>query len=488
MKKSLLLTVCLVAIVSVLISAPVDTLTCMRVASNFYRGRAGAQYTRGASPVLVKTYKTLPSEARDSVNCLYIYNVGNGYVIVSADDRITPVLGYSTEGNFDMQNIPVQLQEWLGQYAAKISAAVSSPGFTNEAPVASWRALTSDNYTPSRYGTVRVAPLIQTLWDQYPYYNNYCPYDASAGERVVTGCVATAMAQLIRYWQFPTRGIGSHSYNHPTYGTQSADFGNTTYNYSLMPLSLNGSCSTAQINEVAKLMYHCGVSVNMDYGLASLGGSGASTQDAANAFNTYFGYSGCQYENKSNYTNYQWTNKLKTELNNGRPVLYNGSGSGGHAFICDGYTVDDYFHFNFGWSGSYNGYFTLDDITPGSYNFNYTQGGIFNISAALPILRASESEVDFLTESGIVSEGRKINVVSNNLSSPITISTSSPFFVSTDSVHYGSSITMGTGGGYFFVKYSPSTGIQRDSSSITLASGSTTTSIVLQGFTFVIDC
>ncbi len=488
MRKSILLTVCLVAVVSVLISAPVDTLTGLRVASNFYRERASVPQTRSISTQLVKTYKTLPSEARDSINCLYIYNVGDGYVIVSADDRITPVLGYSTEGNFDMQNIPVQLQEWLGQYAAKISAAVSSPGFTNEAPVASWRALTSDNYTPSRYGTVRVAPLIQTLWDQYPYYNNYCPYDASAGERVVTGCVATAMAQLIRYWQFPTRGIGSHSYNHPTYGTQSADFGNTTYNYSLMPLSLNGSCSTAQINEVAKLMYHCGVSVNMDYGLASLGGSGASTQDAANAFNTYFGYSGCQYENKSNYTNYQWTNKLKTELNNGRPVLYDGSGSGGHAFICDGYTVDDYFHFNFGWSGSYNGYFTLDDITPGSYNFNYTQGGIFNISAALPILRASETEIFYLIEDGTTGEDRKVHVITHSLSNPISISTSSPFFVSTDSVHYSTSVSLSTGGGAFYIRYQPTAGIHADSANVAITSGSLTENISLKGFTYTINC
>ena len=211
MRKSLLLTACLVAVVSILTSAPVDTLTGLRVASNFYRERAGVQQSRSISSHLVKTYKILPSEARDSLNCLYVYNVGDGYVIVSADDRITPVLGYSTEGNFDVQHIPVQLQEWLSQYASKIGTAVSSPGFTNEQVNTSWRALASDNYTPSRYGTVRVAPLIQTLWDQHPYYNNYCPYDASAGERVVTGCVATAMAQIIRYWQYPSRGIGSHS-------------------------------------------------------------------------------------------------------------------------------------------------------------------------------------------------------------------------------------------------------------------------------------
>nr|MCR5550471.1 C10 family peptidase [Bacteroidales bacterium] len=489
MRKSLLLTACLVAVVSVLISAPVDTLTGLRVASNFYRERAGVQQSRSISSHLVKTYKILPSEARDSLNCLYIYNVGDGYVIVSADDRITPVLGYSTESNFDAQHIPVQLQEWLSQYAAKIGAAVSSPAFTNEQVNTSWRALASDNYTPSRYGTVRVAPLIQTLWDQYPYYNNYCPYNTTANQRTVTGCVATAMAQLIRYWQYPPQGIGSHSYNHLTYGTQSANFGNTTYNYSLMPLSLNGSSSTAEINEVAKLMYHCGVSVDMGYGLLSDGGSGASTRDAANAFNTYFGYSGCQYESKSDYTDYQWKNKLKTELNNGRPVLYDGSGTGGHAFICDGYTVDDYFHFNFGWSGSYNGYFTLDDITPGSYNFNYTQGGIFNLSAASSILRPSVTELFYLIEGGTTSEGKKVRVITHHLSNPISITTSSPFSVSTDSVHYSSSVSLPTGGGTFYVRYQPAAGIHVDTNSIvTVSSGSLTENISLKGYTYAINC
>ena len=488
MRKSILLTVCLVAIVSVLISAPVDSLTCMRVASNFYRERAGAQYTRGASPVLVKTYKTLPNDARDSVNCLHIYNVGDGYVIVSADDRITPVLGYSTEGNFDAQRMPVQLQEWLSQYAAAIGAAVSSPTFTNEAVASSWRALASENYTPTRPGTIIVPPLISTHWDQYPYYNNYCPYNTSANQRTVTGCVATAMAQLIRFWTFPSQGIGSHSYTHPTYGVQSANFGATTYNYSLMPLQLSSSSSTAEINEVARLMYHCGVSVDMYYDLLANGGSGASTQVAASSFITYFGYSGCQYQSKSDFTELQWKNKLKTELNHGRPVLYSGSGSGGHAFICDGYTADNYFHFNFGWSGAHDGYFLLDNITPGAYNFSYTQGGIFNLSASSPILRASEEEIDFLIESGTISEGRKVNIITHNLSNPVSITTSSPFFVSTDSVHYSTSVSLSTGGGAFYIRYQPATGIHSDSANVAITSGSLTENISLKGFTYTINC
>ena len=488
MRKTLLLTTCFITIVSLLIAAPVDTLTSKRVASNFYRERAGVQHTRSANPLLVKTYKVLPNDARDSVNCLYIYNVGEGYVIVCADDRITPVLGYSTESNFDVQQTPIQLQEWLSQYVAEISAAVSSPTFTNEGVASSWRALASENYTPSRYGSVVVAPLVQTHWNQSPRYNNYCPYDASAGERTVTGCVATAMAQLLRYWMYPPQGIGSHSYTHGTYGVQSANFGATTYNYSLMPLQLSSSSSAAEIEEVAKLSYHCGVSVDMNYNLSANGGSGANTADAANAFNTYFGYSGCQYLSKSDFTNYQWKTKLKTELNNGRPVLYSGSGSGGHAFICDGYTADEYFHFNFGWGGYQDGYFLLDNITPSGNNFSYTQAGIFNLSAAVPILRASVNEINFLVESGTSSEGRRVYVITHNLSNALSISINSPFAVSTDSVHYSTSVSLPSGGGSFFVRYQPSVGLQADSANVTITSGSSSTTVSLKGFTYTINC
>ncbi|MBP5205252.1 MAG: C10 family peptidase, partial [Bacteroidales bacterium] len=490
MRKSILLTVCFVAVVSILKSAPVDTMTCMRVASNFYRERAGTQQTRSASPVLAKTYKALPSNARDSVNCLYIYNVGDGYVIVSADDRITPVVGYSTEGNFDEQRMPIQLQEWLSQYAAAIGAAVSSPTFTNEAVISSWRALASDNYTPTRYGTVMAGPLMDTHWNQSPRYNNYCPYNDSVGARTITGCVATAMAQLIRYWQYPSQGIGSYSYAHPRYGTQTANFGNTTYNYNLMPLQLTSSSSTAEINEVAKLMYHCGVSVNMDYGLGSPydGGSGASSSRAAYALNTFFGYSGCQYELRSNYSDSQWLNKLKQELNNARPVFYDGSGTGGHAFICDGYTVDNYFHFNFGWGGYLDGYFLIDNITPGSNNFNNNQGAIFNVTAALPILRASETAFDYLIESGTYSEGKKVNIITHHLSDPISVTTSSPFAVSTDSIHYSHSLSLDTVGGAFYVRYEPATGIHSDVSQVTISSGSLSVSVSLSGNTFMLNC
>jgi hypothetical protein len=220
-----------------------------------------------------------------------------------------------------------------------------------------------------------VSPLVQTKWDQSPYYNNLCPYDNSKGERTVTGCVATAMAQVMNYWEYPKKGTGFHSYNHSKYGTLNANFGSTTYDWANMPNELTSSSSTVQKNAVATLMYHCGVSVDMDYNVSSEGGSGAYvissrspvTHCTEYALKTYFGYkTSIQGVQKADYTTTNWKNLLKAELDASRPIVYAGFGDGGHCFVCDGYDNNDYFHFNWGWGGLYDGYFALNALIPGA--------------------------------------------------------------------------------------------------------------------------
>jgi hypothetical protein len=181
------------------------------------------------------------------------------------------------------------------------------------------------------------------------------------------------MAQVMKYWNHPVQGTGFHSYNHPNYGTLSANFGSTTYNWASMPNRLT-STNTA----IATLMYHCGVSVDMNYGVRE---SGAQTLDVANALKTYFGYvntlSGVR---RSNYSETQWINLLKTELNANRPVQYAGTGSGGgHSFVCDGYDNNDFFHFNWGWAGRSDGYFNVNLLNPGAIGTGGGAGG-FNAS------------------------------------------------------------------------------------------------------------
>jgi len=217
------------------------------------------------------------------------------------------------------------------------------------------------------------------------YYNASCPADAAGPDgHVWAGCVATAMAQVMKYHNYPTTGTGSHSYSHPTYGTLSANFGETTYNWASMPDSLSDYNS-----DVAKLLYHIGVSVDMDY---APDGSGAYMSDAAYALETYFKYSNSlSYVWKSSYSTDEWTTILRTEIDNKRPILYSGHGTGGHAFVCDGYSGSDYFHFNWGWGGSEDNYFYLNDLTPGSYDFTDSQGAVIGIRPPLPPVGSFDS-------------------------------------------------------------------------------------------------
>jgi hypothetical protein len=212
--------------------------------------------------------------------------------------------------------------------------------------------------------------------------------------------VATAMAQVMKFWNYPTTGTGFHSYNHSKYGTLNANFGSTTYNWANMPNQLTSSSSSEQKTAVATLMYHCGVSVDMDYDVSANGGSGAyvisstppKTHCAEYALKTYFGYkSTLQGIQKNDYTQTQWINLLKTELDASRPVLYAGFGDGGHCFIADGYNNNNYFHFNWGWSGSCDGYFALNALNPesggigsGAGTYNNGQQAVIGIEPIEP--------------------------------------------------------------------------------------------------------
>lgn len=326
---------------------------------------------------------------------LYIFSTEESFVIMAADDCVKPILGYSLTNKFVVNNMPENMREWLQGYSDEIQFSIEQKMASSTEVKQQWADLREGKSNIAK-ATAVVDALIKTKWDQSPLYNNMCPYDNQVSNHTITGCVATTMAQILKYWgTVPTPGIGSHSYIHDTYGLQSADFGNTVYNWENMPLSLSGTSTPEQINEVARLMYHCGVSVDMDYGLGSnYGGNGSSaySQDIPHALINYFNYS-TTAEHVDKYSdNEEWKTLLKNELDAGRPIAYNGSGTGGHSFICDGYNSDDYFHFNWGWSGSCDNYYTLDNLKPGSHNFNNNQSAVIGIQpatigqAAAPVL------------------------------------------------------------------------------------------------------
>ncbi len=373
-----------------MIGAPIDEATAKQFAQNFWKKNNIMGVRDG------KTYINKTEEARfvnvasqHGYSEFYIFNNtnGKGYVIMAADNCVTPILGYSYENNFDDGPLPSNFKAWLDGYAEEINAAVAMKAVITEEIRHDWQCLQDSKPLPVR-SEKSVSPLVQTKWNQSPYYNDQCPYDYNNNSRTLTGCVATAMAQVMKYWNYPDHGYGSHSYvptSHPEYGTLYVDFSAVNHQWSAMPNVINSANSA-----VATLMYHCGVAVEMMYGISGAPdyGSAAYIIDAGsgrpcaeNALKTYFGYKSTLHgEQKNSYTDSQWMQLLKNELDNGRPMVYGGfSDSGGHAFVCDGYNYNDYFHFNWGWGGHYNDYFHINSLNPGTHSYSRNQQAIVGI-------------------------------------------------------------------------------------------------------------
>ena len=341
----------------------VDRETAAVVANNFMLSKASA-LANHPSPGLRLIYQEMATGTltpqSDALPIFYVFSSdSSGYVIISGDDKMSPVLSYSTTGHFDMSDVPPALSQWLESYKQQILWLINNNVATDYSNAGQWEDL-KNNTVRNPAKARAVDPLITTKWSQSPYYNALCPGGC------VTGCVATAMAQVMKYWNYPATGTGSHSYYHPTYGTLSADFGSTTYKWDRMPMRVESPNSS-----VALLMYHAGVGADMNY---SPGLSGASILNAEYALETHFGYSSSmRWLERDDYSPDEWLNILKTELDEGRPVLYVGNGDGGgHAFIADGYDNNSMFHMNWGWGGSCDGFVLLTDIDPGN------GGGGFN--------------------------------------------------------------------------------------------------------------
>jgi hypothetical protein len=302
---------------------------------------------------------------------LYLIHFNNGaFTLVSSDSNMPPVLAYSSSPCDDLNDMPPAFLMWLDYYAQN-TRYIRDNLVENEANSGLWR-----EYGENDFGnlprTRDVNPLIQTNWNQDWPYNELCPADAAGpGGRVYAGCVATAMAQVMKYWNKPITGEGNSSYYAYGYGYQSVNYGNTTYLWDEMPNAISSSNIP-----IATLIYHTAVGVEMGF---APDGSGSNGMKAQNAFQEYFRYPNAAYEQKQYYSTSNWLSMLREQLDNGSPLYYSGSNnSSGHAWNCDGYQGTDYIHFNFGWGGSYNGYFYLDDISPGSYDFNLYQATIIN--------------------------------------------------------------------------------------------------------------
>ena len=298
----------------------------------------------------------------------YAFNLEQGYVIVSGDDEMTELVGYAENGFFDAENLPPQMQLWLNGYAEYVAAVQSGKAKAR-------KILLSDS--PS----VVVEPLVTTKWNQDAPFNNFAPEytdDNNNTQRCATGCAATAMAQIMKFHNWPEQGVGHYSYEHQSFGTISSNFSEHVYDWTnMIDRYNNGEYSSEQVDAVALLMKDCGVSLNMNYGPVS----GASIYSYYPAFKNYFRYSS-RTVNRSGCETAEFTKIITDELQEGRPIIYCGTGEdGGHAFVVDGYDTNYFLHVNWGWGGYSDGYFDMNYMDPtglgiggGSGAFKWNQG------------------------------------------------------------------------------------------------------------------
>ena len=373
------LTLCLIAAFGSLMAGPVDQQKAQKLGAKFLSTTAISE--RNADIQLQLVSAALNRNAID----YYVFNVSNGegFVIVAGDDRVKPILAYSTRGKFDPDDLADGFQFTLDGFREEIQYVREHNLSATPDITAEWRRV-SETGSLNRDGSTRtvVEPLCQTIWNQNYPFNSQCPEDPDGnGGHVYAGCVATAMAQVMKFHDWPDHGTGSHSYHPQGYAQQNANFAETEYHFELMPLALDSTSTEEEIFYIAQFQHHCGIAVNMQY---SPDGSGAYSDDVPPALRNYFRYNCDNHVSNYNfwpgmgYSNEEWGNMLKNGgLDEGLPLYYSGSdesGAGGHAFVCDGYDENDYFHFNWGWSGRDDAWCPIGALNTTRYAFNMMNG------------------------------------------------------------------------------------------------------------------
>ena len=335
------------------------------------------------------TLASAGKEGQAKEEAYYIFTSPDiGFVIVSGDGRMPDILAYSNKTRFSICDIPPNVQYWLDCYAEcyahldSISDEALTDGTTNE----------EAREIPPLLGNIK--------WGQSNPYNQLCP--SVRGEKCVTGCVATAMAQVMKHHGYPTYGKGSISYRTHTNGIQlQNNLNNLSFKWENILEQYDGNYTTEQANAVAELMFACGISVRMDYCTSSQGGSGAYQSDLIPAFIENFGYdSDAAFMARGYCTNDDWHQALIRELNEGRPVNYGGQSTrdGGHSFVLDGYLYRNthnrpFYHVNWGWDGSCDGYYQITDLHPSEKGQYYTYDG-FNSSQQMTLGIKPEDGID----------------------------------------------------------------------------------------------
>lgn len=360
-----------------------------QIGKNFYFKNAGSEKQLGYSEITLSLFSTKTS---NGTPVYYIFNINqnDGFIIVSGSDAVMPVIGYNTTGKFTGKNVPPGLQGLLDAHAKTISEVVSLKLKPTQEIRTIWETLMKPDPEPEQ--AKALTPILNTTWDQGCSYNDSCPYEPyyHACNHAWAGCAATAMAQILRYYSYPSSGLGYHTYQDEfpngtgKYTTIKANFAATTYNYSAMSNYLYWPNTDANI---AQLTYHCAVAAQMDFDTSE---SVSYMDNILSGLKTRFGYpNGAKWVFMSDTVN--WKTKIKNEMLQppGRPLLYWGAdeNDNGHFWVCDGYDNAGLFHMNWGVFRyvpnpiNFNGYFYISSLAPysGAPDFSYQQAAVFNL-------------------------------------------------------------------------------------------------------------
>lgn len=370
MKKTLLFIAVFALTVGKIFAGPVDAQRAQQLGQRFLNAQLNLVHT---------------SATRNAVD-YYAFNANgnNGFVIVAGDDRVKPILAYSTTGSFDPNNVSDGFEFTLNTFCREIQYIRDNNLEATDDITAEWESVAATGFIKQgRSNRAVVGPICETIWNQNWPYNSQCPEDEEgSGGRVYAGCVATAMGQVMKFYNWPPVGTGSYTYYPEGYEQQTANFGETEYHFELMPNALDSLSTEEDYFYIAQFLHHCGIAVEMMYGPD---GSGAYSGDVPPALRTYFGYSCDDHITNygggwwgQGYSNDEWAQMLKDGgLDEGIPLYYSGqddSGAGGHAFVCDGYDENDYFHFNWGWSGKDDAWCPVGALNTTKYAFNELNG------------------------------------------------------------------------------------------------------------------
>jgi len=334
----------------------------------------------------------------------YLVNLRpQGFILISSEKSVEPILAFSLESDYDIENNP-SAKFWINNYAKQIEYNIQN---ATKAPLnvdKEWQRLSQDPKDfVSKTNIKTVEPLLFTKWSQGKYYNAHCPVDVAGSDgHVVVGCVATAIGQLINYFRYPSVGVGSYGYEHPTYGWLEVDFSEQHYDYDMMPIF-----PTDYNDNLARLLYNIGVSVDMNYGPQ---GSGMYNHKGAYTLYTYFDYAPetTYLFRDSLPEDFDWNGNLVSHLDQKIPLYYAGWGDydyiSGHAFIFDGYSDSTHYHINWGWGGSMDGYFFIENLKPGGSDFTLAHEVIANAVPNNPCQGCSELKILNSIE-GVIEDG-----------------------------------------------------------------------------------